>query len=112
MNSHFYYQCLDYDKTDEKDLTMGAPGKCELYELFMSEYFNMIFLQTSILNHHTFLVSSSAVLPVTMVFPLHTVTDSPGTDITLAHVLDIFLLCNNLKPYKATNLQKSFLFHT
>ena len=52
------------------------------------------------------------IYPVTMVFPLHTVTDSPGTDIPLAHVLDIFLLCNNLKPYKATSLQKSFLFHT
>ena len=52
----------------------GAPGKCELYELFMNEYFSIIYLQTSILNHHTF-PFSSAVLPVPIVIPLPAVTD-------------------------------------
>ena len=58
---------------------LGVPGKCELYELFMDEYFNRMFLQTSILNHHTFLFSFCAVLPVPIVFPLHNVADSAGS---------------------------------
>ena len=82
---------------------LGAPGKCELYEIFMDQYFHMIYLQTSILNHYTFLFSFCAVLPVPIVFPLHNVPDSPGTDIPLTQVLNSFLHYNNSKAYKLTN---------
>ena len=82
----------------------GAPGKCELYEILMDEYFNIFYLQTSILNHHTFLFSFCAVLPVPIVFPPHNVTDSAGTDIPPIQVLDLFLDCNNSKAYKATSV--------
>ena len=54
-DSVYAVTCRSREWTILRLIPQGAPGKCEIHELFMDEYFNMIYLQTSILNHHTFL---------------------------------------------------------
>jgi hypothetical protein len=109
-------QVIQFNKSFNRNFSIrqvpGSSGKVRIMRIIHELIFNMIYLQSSILNHHTFQFSSSAALPVPVVFPLHTVTDCAGTDIPLTNELDLFLLYDNLKPYKSTRVQQPFLFHT